>query len=135
MLADPEVGTPTYIQGLARRVGFFDCATVFGAGKQTCVPVKCYTNVLVTDEFGPLDPASGHQRKFYAPGVGTIRVGAAGGVDPETLKLTRAAMLCGQDFALVRTAAQRQDRRAYRIAPRVYGRTLPAEATLAAPRC
>jgi hypothetical protein len=135
MLANPQVGAPTYIQGLARRVGFFDCATVFRVDEQTCVPVSCYGNVLVTDEFSPLDPAGGHQRKFYAPGVGNVRVGAAGGVDPETLKLTRASVLCGDAFARVRWAAQRQDRRAYRIAPDVYGSTLPAEATLSAADC
>jgi hypothetical protein len=135
MLAHPQVGTPTYIQGLARSVGFFDCATVYASGQHTCVPAGCYDNVLVTDEFGPLDPKGGHQRKFYAPGVGNVRVAAVGGADPETLELTSAVRLCGRDFARVVRAALRQDTRAYRIVPAVYGRTLPAEATLTAQTC
>src|SRR5205085_8847383 len=91
MLAQPKVGAPTYLQGLGPKVGFKDCATVFQTGQRTCVPTGCYDGVLVTDEFAPLEPEGGHQRKFYAPGVGVVRVGAAGGVDPEELKLTKAA--------------------------------------------
>ena len=34
--------------------------------RRVCVPTGCYDDVLVIDEFNPLDPPSaGHQRKFY----------------------------------------------------------------------
>jgi hypothetical protein len=135
MLAKPRVGTPTYLQGFAPKVQFKDCATVFKTGQRTCVPLKCYNDVLVTDEFAPLDPAGGHQRKFFAPGVGTIRVAAAGGVDPEALQLTRAEKLCPAEFAKVRKQALRQDSRGYTVAKDVYGKTPPAKETLSAQTC
>jgi hypothetical protein len=138
MLAKPKVGTRTYLQGLAPEVGFKDCATVFKTGeKHVCVPVKCYDNVLEVDEFAPLDPAGGHQRKFYAPGVGVglIQVKAAGGVDPEVLKLIRAERLCKADFADIRQRALEQDARAYTVAPDVYAGSPHAKDTLDAKTC
>ena len=45
--------------------------------QKTCVPVGCYENVMIIDERSPLEPESGHQLKYYAPGVGTVRVGAS----------------------------------------------------------
>jgi hypothetical protein len=135
MLAQPRVGTPTYLQGLAPRVGFKDCATVFATGQRTCVPLRCYDDVLVVDEFAPLDPQGGHQRKFHAPGVGVVRVAAAGGVDPEALQLTRAAKLCPHDLATVRGQVLAQDGRGYQVAKDVYSKTTPATRTLNAPTC
>jgi hypothetical protein len=135
MLAHPAAGTPTYLQGLSRRVGFEDCATVFQTGQRTCVPLGCYDGVLVVDEFAPNDPQGGHQRKFYAPGVGNVRVAAAGGVDPEALQLTRAAELCPPDFAKVREQVLAQDGRGYRVSPDVYAKTPHAVRTLRADTC
>jgi hypothetical protein len=132
MLAHPAVGTPTYLQGLAPKVAFKDCATVFHAGQRTCVTLKCYNDVLVVDEFAPLDVAGGHQRKFYAPGVGNIRVEAAGGVDPEALQLTRAAELCSGAFAKVRNDVLAQDSRGYHVSTDVYAKTPHAKQTLPA---
>jgi hypothetical protein len=135
MLAHPVVGTPTYLQGLAKKVGFHDCATVFQTGQRTCVPAGCFNDVLVTDEFAPNDPQGGHQRKFYAPGVGNIRVAAAGGVDPEALTLTRAKELCPAAFAKVRAQVLAQDLRGYTVSPDVYARTPHARQTLHADTC
>jgi hypothetical protein len=135
MLALPRVGTPTYLQGLAPEVGFQDCGTVFKTGQRTCIPLRCYDGVLVIDEFAPLDPTGGHQRKFYAPGLGVIKVAAAGGVDPEALQLTRATELCPSAFAHVSKQALDQDGRGYDVAPAVYGGTPHAKRTLHADRC
>lgn len=135
MLAHPRVGTPTYLQGLGPDVGFKDCATVFRTDQRTCGPIRCYDDVLVTDEFAPLDPQGGHQRKFYAPGVGVVRVAAAGGVDPEALQLTRAAKLCAHEFAQVRRQVLAQDNRGYRVARDVYSATTRAQRTLSAETC
>ncbi|HEV7677707.1 MAG TPA: hypothetical protein VGQ42_03980 [Candidatus Dormibacteraeota bacterium] len=134
MPAHPRTGTPVYIQGLARSVGFFDCASVYRTGKHTCVATGCYDGVLITDEFAPPDPLGGHQRKYYAPGVGNIRVAAAGGVDPEALQLTGAGLLCHADFAAVRSDALKQDKRAYKVASAVYDGTPHAKDTLPDPR-
>jgi hypothetical protein len=135
MLAHPQVGNPTYLQGLGPKVGFKDCATVFATDQRTCVTLGCYNDVLVTDEFAPLDAQGGHQRKFYAPGVGPVRVAAAGGVDPEALQLTKAAKLCAHDFATVRSQVLAQDGRGYQVAAKVYGTTTHAKDTLHAETC
>ena len=135
MLAHPRVGTPTYLQGVSLQVDFKDCATVFKTDQRVCGPLRCFDDVLITDEFAPLDVAGGHQRKFYAPGVGVVRVAAAGGVDPEALQLSRAAKLCAHEFAKVRTRVLAQDNRGYRVARDVYSATTRARQTLTAATC
>ena len=86
MLADPVPGGPTYVQGRAPRIDFFDKAKVVKADQRTCGPTGCYKGVLVTNEWAPLNqPEDGHQLKFSAPGVGVdtgapgLGAGAAGG--------------------------------------------------------
>jgi hypothetical protein len=129
MTANPRLGAPAYLQGLVPSIGFEDCARVFKTGQQTCVTLRCFTGVLVTDEWAPRDPAGGHQRKFYAPGVGTVRIAAVGGTNPEVLQLTAATRLRGSAFAAVRAKALRQDTRGYTVSPRIYGRTPHASRT------
>jgi hypothetical protein len=135
MLARPRVGDPTYLQGLSPTIDFKDCATVFRTGQRTCTPVKCFNDVLVTDEFSPLDPEGGHQRKFYAPGVGNIRVDAVGGDAREVLDLVKLRRLCPSALASIRDAVLKQDDRGYRIAGDVYRHTSPAKRTLQAGSC
>lgn len=135
MQGHPQVGTPTYLQGFSPDIDFKDCATVVKVGQSTCVPAGCFDHVVVTDEFAPLDPEGGHQRKLSAPGVGVVRVGAAGGVDPEELQLTSATTLCGTDLAKVRRQVLAQDGRGYRVARDVYSDTARATRTLVAPGC
>jgi hypothetical protein len=133
MLATPQLGDHTYLQGHAPAVGFHDCATVFQTGENhVCVPVGCFDNVLEIDEFSPKDHSGGHQRKFYAPGVGNIEVTAVGGVDPETVSATRIGSLCATDFATFRQLALEQDARGHTQSPKVYGTTPPLERTLTA---
>jgi hypothetical protein len=126
MLTDPRVGGSAYLQGVAPKVEFRDCAKVVQTGQRVCVPVGCYHDVLVTDEWAPLDPEGGHQRKYYAPGVGNVRVGAVGGTNPEVLELSRLTKLGAKALADVREEVLKQDRRGYRVSPRVYGCTPPA---------
>jgi hypothetical protein len=130
MLAHPRVGTPTYRQGLATRIGFEDCATVVHTGQHTCVPTGCYDDVLVTDEFAANDPAGGHQRKYYAPGVGNIRVEPIGGTGAETQELRSRTKVCGDALAKAREEALKQDSRAYHVARHVYDDTPHARRTL-----
>jgi hypothetical protein len=126
MLAKPRVGTPSYRQGFAPDIEFFDCGKVLNTGVQTCVPGKCYGNVVVIDEWDPLDPESGHQRKFHAPGVGTVRVGAVDDPEAETLVLREVRRLGPRQMAKVREQAFRMERRAYRISD-VYRHTPPLQ--------
>jgi hypothetical protein len=127
MLANPIVGTPSYLQGKSRKVDFLDCAKVLETGQEICVPAGCYSNVLVTDEWSPLDPEGGHQRKYYAPGVGSIQVGAVGDPEAETLELIDISQLSPKALRDVHKKALKLDKRAYHRASKVYANTRPAQ--------
>jgi hypothetical protein len=134
MPADPRVGTPSYAQGYAPPpVDFTDHAKVYKMGQQTCVPVDCYQNVLVTEEFNPDEPDA-FQLKYYAPGVGNVRVGWRGKKEEEkeTLKLVDYRHLGPEALAEVRRDAMEMDRRAYERSAEVYRDTPPAKHTLQA---
>jgi hypothetical protein len=135
MLAHPAVGTPTYLQGFSPKIEFKDCATVFQTGQHVCVTTGCYDNVLVTDEFAPFDPAGGHHRKFYAPGIGVVRADAIGDSNPEILQLTRFRHQCAAGVAATRATALALDAHGYQVSPTIYGRTPTAQHTLQAPHC
>jgi len=125
MQGEPRVGTGYYLQGWVPSIDFLDCARVLNTGQQACVPSSCYDNVLVTDEWSPLEPSEGHQRKSYASGVGNIAIGATGS-SGEVLELVEIAQLSPGDLAKVHREALKLEKRAYRISD-VYGETPPAE--------
>jgi hypothetical protein len=131
MKAEPRRGAPSYAQGYAPPpVGFDDRARVYKVGQQTCVPVDCYENVLVTEEFNPSEPGA-YQLKYYAPGVGNVRVGWRGEKEEEreTLELVEYQLLSPEALAEARKVAMEVDRRAYERSE-VYRETPPAEHTL-----
>jgi len=70
MEAKPKVGD-TYQQELAPGVAE-DMATVLSLKESVCVPYGCFSNVLQTKDFSPLEPDV-VEHKFYAPGVGQIK--------------------------------------------------------------
>jgi hypothetical protein len=129
MRADPRLGTSSYRQGYAPKIEFQDRARVYQMGQRTCVPVGCYDDVLVTDEWNAVEPGDAHQRKFYAPGVGNVRVGAAGGKEQEELVLVKLSHLDAGALAQAREEALELERRAYRVRKDVYGGLPPAEHT------
>ena len=91
MPATPAVSKTTrYLQGSAPAVDFLDCAKVTHLATRTCAPVGCFEGALRTAETSPLDPQGGSQIKFYAPGVGVVRVEAVNDPEGETLLLVRA---------------------------------------------
>jgi hypothetical protein len=135
MLARPRVGDPPYLQGLSRQIRFKDCAVPFKTGQTVCTPARCYSKVLITDEYSPGDPQGGHQRKFYAPGVGNVKVTPAGGQQAERLELVSFSHLCPNEYAPYLQAALDQDRRGYEIAPAVYGQAPPLKQSLPLGRC
>jgi hypothetical protein len=133
MPADPQVGTPSYAQGYSPPpVDFSDHAKVYKTDQQTCIPVDCYQNVLVTEEFNPDEPDA-YQLKYYAPGVGNVRVGWRGKKEEEkeTLKLTDYRHLSPEALAKVRKDAMEMDQRAYDRSEAYQG-TQPAKRTLRA---
>jgi hypothetical protein len=127
MRAHPAVGTSSYLQGLAPEIDFKDRAMVLRTGRHTCIPLGCYDDVLVTDEWNPDEPGA-HQRKFYVSGLGNVRVGFAGPKEKEreTLVLVEAVELTPEQLATVRRQALELDERGFTASVGVYARTEPA---------
>jgi hypothetical protein len=131
MPAEPRQGGPDYAQGFAPPpADFTDRARVYKTDQKTCTPVECYENVLVTEEFNPDEPGS-FQLKYYASGVGNVRVGWRGEKEEEkeTLELVELNHLSPEALAKVRREALEMDGRAYERSE-VYRETPPAEHTL-----
>jgi hypothetical protein len=126
MRANPMTGTSSYVQGYAPAVEFKDKGQVFATGQRTCTPMRCYTNVLVIEEWNAFAPAEGHQLKYHAPGVGIVKIGSLNSSDQEVLNLTSRTRLGSSAMDAVRAEALRLDRRGYQVAPAEYGTTSPA---------
>ncbi len=79
MLADPQVGDiyrQEFYKGEAEDIG-----EVTGVGGSITVPLGTFTDILVTEEWTPLEP-SVRERKTYVPGIGVVetRLVTGGGV-------------------------------------------------------
>ncbi len=101
-----------------------DRGRVFEVGSQTCVPVDCYEDVLIVDEFN-LDEPTFFQVKYYALGVGNVQIGFKGD-DPngETLELVELRMLNVEELAQARDAALALEANAHKRSE-VYATTEP----------
>jgi hypothetical protein len=96
-------------------------------GQQTCVAIDCYTDVLVTEEFSRSEPEA-FQIKYYAPGVGAVRVSWRGpDATREELELVEFIQLSPEALEQVRTEALEFEKHAYLISREVYDETPPAE--------
>jgi hypothetical protein len=128
MRANPRAGTPSYLEGYAPKIEFQDRAKVSKTGVRNCVPLSCYKNVLLIDEWNPLEAGDAHQLKSYAPGVGNIRVGAVNDPEAEELVLVKVRHLSGDDLVELRSQALQLDARAYVVRTDLYRHTPPAQA-------
>lgn len=128
MKANPEQGTASYAQGWGPEVGWDDRSKIEAMAERTCVPVACYDDVLVIREFSRTEPGA-YQLKYYAPGVGNVRVGWGGPneEEQEELVLVDFVQLSPEALAEVRDKVLAQDARGYDLLPDVYGQTSPAE--------
>lgn len=128
MKAEPRLGTPSYSQGWAPSVDWTDRGQVYQVGQKTCVPLDCYEDVLVIDETARSEPDA-HQLKYYARGVGNVRVGwrGEGEKTKETLELVKVVQLGPEALAEARAKALELEKRAYKISKNVYAHTPPAE--------
>jgi hypothetical protein len=64
MLDRPDVGN-SYLQGYAPDIEFLDCATVFDEALSTCVPLRCFEDVLLTHiglRYGGSPPAPAREQ-------------------------------------------------------------------------
>ena len=75
---------------------------------------RCYDHVLVTDETSPL-AGTAHQRKFYAAGVGNVKISAVNDPEGETLVLAKLVQLDKHALNLANEAALKLDRHGYRV--------------------
>jgi len=124
MQGHPRTGTPAYVQAYAPKVDFLDCGDVIETNRHVCVPTGCYDDVLVIDEFNPLEPPdAGHQRKFYSAGTGLVRVTADGGDQQETMDLVKIRKLSDAQLRKVNEQALELDNRAYEVSTDVYAKT------------
>jgi hypothetical protein len=126
MLGDLRRGKGYYSQGLVESIEFHDCARVLLLREKVCVPVGCFGNVLVIDEYGPFDPAGGNQRKYYAYGKGNIKIGAINDPEGETLVMSNYRILSPAEQADARANVLRLDARGY-IFNDIYAQTQPAQ--------
>lgn len=94
MKADPKPNTPDWSEGFAPPPYFWsDRARVRSVDEETTVPTGTYKNVLVVEENNEEEP-SAIQLKYYAPGVGFVRVGWDGtDQGQETLVMVRTEKL------------------------------------------
>jgi hypothetical protein len=127
MPADPQPDSPSYSQGYAPEpFTWTDRARVYQTGEETSTPTGTYTDVLVMEEFSQEEPGS-FQLKYYAPGVGNVRVGWRGEeTDQEELELVELRQLDAAALAEIRAEALALEERAY-----MYGQTPPAETSAA----
>jgi hypothetical protein len=110
----PRVGL-RFVQGRAPAVGFFDVGVVKRAHAKACAPVGCFTNTTLIEESAPLAPEDGQQLKYYAPGVGLVRIDAVGGDAQEVMTLTKVRHLGAAGIARARASALKLEHRAYRV--------------------
>jgi hypothetical protein len=130
MKAEPRLGTPSYSQGWAPAVNWTDRGVVYQTGQKTCVPMKCYEDVLVISESSQAEPDA-QQLKYWARGVGNVRVGWKGQGEKtrETLELVEVVQLSPAALAEARAEALKLEQHAYKISESVYAHTSPAEHT------
>ncbi len=128
MLAKPKLGTPSYAQGWAPAVNWTDRGQVDQMGQKTCVRLGCYEDVLVIAETSQAEPDA-QQLKYWARGVGNVRVGwrGAGEKTQETLELIELSHLSPEALAEVRANALELEKHAYEVSKDVYAHTSPLE--------
>lgn len=126
MQSDPQPNTPSYPQGWAPDAEWSDRGLVTEVSLENCVPVDCFENVMLIEEFSMEEPDA-FQLKYYAPQVGNIRVGWRGD-DPsqEELELMEFRKLDSDALQAINNDALALEARAFEISPDIYGQTAAA---------
>jgi hypothetical protein len=128
MLASPNTREHRYSQGYSGTIQFYDCAQVFATDQTATTPFATFHGALITDENSPLDPASGHQRKFQAYGVGIVEVTAVNDPEGETLGLTGLARLNASQLQAADNAVLALDRHGHQAGVNdVYRQSQPVQ--------
>jgi hypothetical protein len=127
MKAQPQLDTPSYAQGYGPKVGWHDRGQVYQLGQEVTTTAGRYNDVLVIKETARSE-GDAAQLKYYAAGVGNIKVGWMGSEEKtkETLELVRVEQLDAKALAEVRAKALTMEKNAYKRSKTVYGPTQPA---------
>lgn len=127
MPAEPRLGTPSFAQGWGPAVGWTDRGMTHQVGLDVTVRAGNYKDVLVIRETAHSE-IDAQQLKYYAAGVGNIKVGWTGQRDKtkEILELVRVEQLSSKALAELRAKALRLERSAYQKSKNVYAHTRPA---------
>ena len=109
-------------------MGWTDRGRTIELGIEDCVAWGCFDDVLVIEEWA-LDEPLARQLKFYARGVGNIRVDWSGSADQEqeTLELVGFRRVNPDELAEAHRQALALEARAYEIRQDIYGDTAPME--------
>lgn len=127
MMAKPQLGMPNVYQGWGPEVDWSDYGRVEQMGQETCVPVDCYKDVLVNAEAN-LTEQGAFQLKYFARGVGEVRVGWKGNdATKEELQLAEYEHLSPDELADINMQALELEKHAYEVSPDVYGETSPMQ--------
>lgn len=118
MPGDPKAGTPPFPQTQVPGVEE-TTAQVVEVGKKTCVPFKCFFNVVVIEE-------QSTENKSWAPGVGGILTEPLAGDSQETEELVNVRQLSNKALAELSAEVLRLDRNAAGYVPSVFGGSKPA---------
>ncbi len=104
---------------------------MYRMGVETSVPTGSYNDVLVIAESSRSEPDA-LQLKYYATGVGNVRVGwtCEGEKTKESLALVKFEILGPSSLAEIRARALKLEQSAYQNSKNVYART---SASTAAP--
>ena len=116
MPGNPAVGTPSFSQGYAKGVyKWDDRGQVRKVGEKVKIPAGSFKDVVVIEEWSSGERKKGAlQLKYYAPGIGYIKVGFEGN-DPvkETLVLTKETKLNAKEMDEARAEALMVEERSY----------------------
>jgi hypothetical protein len=128
MRANPQPNTPSYSQGWGPAVNWTDRGRVDKVGQKTIVAAGKYDDVVVIAETSATEQDS-EQLKYFARGVGNVRVGwrGSGEKTKETLELTKVETLDAKAMAEVRASALKMEKGAYQRSKNVYAHTPPLE--------
>ena len=129
MKAQPALGAPSYSQGYGPAVGWTDRGQTHLMGQSVKVRAGQFKDVLVIKETAATE-GDAFQLKFYAKGVGNIKVGWLGSdKTKETLDLVRIQKLDIKAMDALRAQALKLEQSAYINSKNVYAKTAPAERT------
>ena len=115
MPAVPRVGMPAFRQALVPGEGAVT-AEVVKTSQRTCVPYRCFSNVVVLEE-------DGSEHKYFASGVGGILTVPLSGDPQETEELVNVVELSAGGLAELSAEALRLDTHARTESPDVFGST------------